>query len=132
MSQLSLSLKPDMLQVDDKIIDAQPTFTKAIVLCQQLSGLDDKELCGPNGIVRDVAQWSRIKSGQHFFPQDKLLVYMDRCGNEAPLYWLTRRRSYLLQPMESELERQVRIEREGRIEAERKLAYAEELLRGRR
>jgi hypothetical protein len=131
MSQLELSMKPEMLKLDAKMIDAQPTLTKAIVLCQQLSGLDDKELCGPQGVVKDVAQWSRIKSGQHFFPQDKFSLLMDSCENEAPLFWLARRRGYNLVPMENELERQIRKEREGRIEAERKLAYLETIVRGR-
>lgn len=92
----------------------------------------DKELCGPKGIVNEQAQWSRIKSGQHFFPQDRLGLLMDACGNEAPLFWLARRRGYLLTPMESETERQLRNERELRIAAEQKLAYAESLLRGAR
>lgn len=131
MSQLELSLKPEMLKLDAKSIDAQPTMTKAIALCQQLSGLDDKELCGPTGIVRDVAQWSRIKSGQHFFPQDKLALMMDLCENEAPLYWLARRRGYNLVARESELERQIRVEREARMKAEERLAYLESKAFGR-
>jgi len=129
--QLKLPLKPGMTIVDEDVIDAQGSMTKSISLCQHLSGLDDKELCGVNGIVKDVAQWSRIKSGQHYFPQDKLCYLMDICANEAPLFWLARQRGYNLTPMESETERQLRIERELRAKAEERLAYLETIVRGR-
>lgn len=131
MSQLELSMKPEMMKLDARVIDAQSSMTRAIALCQQISGVEDKELCGTTGVVKDVAQWSRIKSGQHFFPQDKLGLFMDMCQNEAPLVWLARKRGYNLVPMETELERQIRREREARIKAEERLAYLETIVRSR-
>lgn len=129
--QLELRMKLDMVGVDWAAIDAQSSMTKAIALCQQLGGLDDKELVGTHGIVKDVAQWSRIKSGQHYFPQDKLCYLMDLCRNEAPLFWLARQRGYELQLMETEVEKQLRVEREARKKAEERLAYLESVVRGR-
>lgn len=127
MSQLDLSLKRVVDVPEDRTIDAQPSMTAAIILCQQMAGVEDKAVTGPAGVVKDIAQWSRIKSGQHYFPQDKFPLYMDLCGNEAPLRWLARRRGYSLVPLETELERQLRVERAARAQAEERLAYLESL-----
>lgn len=130
--QAALRLKPEMQIVDQRVIDAQPSMTAAIRLCQQMSGLEDKEIVGRHGIVGDIAQWSRItRSGQHNFPQDKLCTYMDVCGNEVPLIWLARSRGYELVPMETEMERRLRIEREKSEELERENLLLKKLLTGR-
>jgi hypothetical protein len=112
MGQPDFNLKPEMQAVDVRSIDAMPNFTQSLVLCQQLSGLGDKEIAGKEGIVPNVAQWSRVRTGQHFFPQDKLNSFMNLCGNEAPLVWLARSRGYDLLPSETEITRRLRIERE--------------------
>jgi hypothetical protein len=127
-AQHELLVKPQMIEVDLATIDAQPSMTSALVLCQSLAGLQDKELAGDKGIVKHTEQWSKIKNGSGFFPQDKLLPYMHRCRNEAPLIWLARRSGYELVPLESELERRLRLERERADRAEERLAYAESLL----
>lgn len=120
-----------MQLVDLRSIDAQPSMTLAIRLCQQLSGLEDKEVVGKHGIVTDVAQWSRItRSGQHYFPQDKLNKFMDLCGNEAPLIWLARSRGYELVALETEMERRLRLEREKNDELERENLILKKLLMG--
>ena len=130
--QMRLNLKHGMQQLDTRVVDAQPTMTAAIRLCQQMSGLDDKEIAGKNGIVADVAQWSRItRSCQHYFPQDKLGALMDVCGNEAPLIWLARSRGYELVPLETEMERRLRLEHEKADELERENALLKKLLIGR-
>lgn len=131
MGQFELNIKPEMQSIDIKSIDAQTSFTQALVLCQSLSGLDDKQITGQGGIVKDTAQWSRIRSGQHFFPQDQLNLMMDKCGNEAPLIWLARRRGYNLVEMETETQRQLRLEKEAREEVERENAMLKRLLIGR-
>lgn len=118
MRQHDLAMKPEMRVIDVSMIDAQPSFTSAIVLCQSLAGVQDKELAGHGGIVKHTEQWSKIKSGTGFFPQDKLIPFMQRCENEAPLVWLARRSGYELVHLESELERQLRNEREKRAEVE--------------
>lgn len=130
--QAAMRLKPEMHIVDMRTIDAQPSMTRAIRLCQQVSGLEDKEIVGDHGIVGDTAQWSRIiNSGKHNFPQDKLCAYMDVCGNEVPLIWLARARGYELVPMETEMERRLRIEREKSEELERENLLLKKLLTGR-
>ena len=126
MNQFELLIRPTMMPVDDAQIAAQPTLTGAIILCATLSGKNDKNIC--DAINIDPATWSKIKSGQSYFPQDKYNVYMDYCGNEVPLLWWVRSRGYGLHHLETELERQLREERERRLKAEERLAYAENLL----
>lgn len=126
MSQLELSIKPPMQELDTATVARQPTFTQSLVLCQTLSGLEDKELCGKNGIINADATWSRIKSGSNFFPQDNLSKFMHLCGNEAPLIWLADRHGYVLTQKETEWERKCRIEREKNEE----LMRENTLLRG--
>lgn len=131
MSQLELSMKPEMQKLDVPMVAKQATFTAALVLCQTLSGLDDKELCGKGGVINDTATWSRIKGGSNHFPQDALLKYMSLCGNEAPLIWLADRSGYELTPKETEWERQARLEREQRIKAEEENKLLRSILAGR-
>ena len=111
--QLELSARPPMQAIDPALIARQSSMTKALVLCQTMSGLEDKVFIGPGGVVKDQAQWSRIMgaSGQHNFPQDRLNLFMDCAGNEAPLLWLLHSRGYDLNSLrlrETETERALR------------------------
>ncbi len=121
--QHELKLRPPMTPVDPALIYKQPTFTKALHLCQTLSGLDDAKFYGASGVVKDQAQWSRImgQSGSANFPQDQLNLFMDRAGNEAPMLWLLNSRGYditVLRQRETETERALRIAHE-QLAAER-------------
>jgi hypothetical protein len=135
MSQYEIPQRPEMQAVSPSLIAKQPTMTKALQLCQTLSGMEDKAFTGPTGVVKDTAQWSRIMgSGQHNFPQDSLNLFMDKAQNEAPLLWLVQSRGYdinSLRKLESETEHALRQERELRLKTEEKLRYAESLLKGR-
>lgn len=130
-SQLELSIKPVMQEVDAATVARQPTFTGAILLAQTLSGIEDKELCGKGGVINDTATWSRIKGGSNFFPQDNLCRFMDAVGNEAPLIWLANRRGYALIPLETEMERRLRAEQEKADKLEQENALLRNLLVGR-
>ena len=130
--QHDLPLKAAMAPVSDDVVARQPSMTGALILCQTLSGLEDKQLVGSKGIVKDAAQWSRIKSGQHHFPQDQLGKFMDLCGNEAPLLWLARCRGYELRPLETETERKLRIREEENAELVRENALLRGLITGAR
>lgn len=125
MQQHELDMHPVMQQVDHALIVRQPSMSKALALCQSLSGKDDKHFIGPKGIVKDSAQWSRImNAGQHNFPHDKFGLFMDLAENEAPLMWLLHSRGYDLTSLrlrETEFERENRLLREenDRLKAER-------------
>lgn len=123
--QLRLRIKPPMQSVDLALVRRQPSLTAAIKLAATLSGLNEKKLCA--GLRLDPAQWSRIKNGEAHFPQDRLELFMDLVQNEVPLLWLADRRGYALEPLETELERRLRLETEARQRAEERLAYLENL-----
>lgn len=131
MSQLELSMKPEMQEVDAAMVSRQPTMTAALILSQTLSGLEDKEICGKKGLVNDTATWSRIKVGSNNFPQDNLVKWMCAVQNEVPLIWLADRMGYVLTPKETETQRLLRIEREARAEAEAENKLLRNLLVGR-
>jgi hypothetical protein len=106
-----------MMVVDADLIARQPSMSKALALCQTLSGLSDQQFTGDGGIVKDTAQWSRIMgAGQHNFPHDKLNMFMDKAGNEAPMLWLLHSRGYditCLRRLETETEKELRLAREA-------------------
>lgn len=120
--QMPLKLPRKPQAVDIEAVRRQPSMTKAIVLCADLAGfVNDKDLC--RSLEIDPAVWARIKTNQACFPQEKLMDLMDQAGNEVPLIWLADRRGYALQPLESELEKRLRLERERaeRLESENAL-----------
>lgn len=111
LSQFHIPMTPEPQAVDKALIAKQPTMGRALQLCQTLSGLDDAQFYGPNGIVKDQAQWSRVMgpSGHHF-PHDKLNLFMDLAGNEVPMLWLLHSRGYDLESLrktQTETERQL-------------------------
>ena len=114
--QLEMPVAQPMQVVDFALVAKQSSMSKALALCQTLSGLDDAQFYGTNGIVKDQAQWSRIMGpSKHNFPHDKLNVFMDIAGNGVPLYWLAYSRGYDLHSMhkrESETERENRLLKE--------------------
>lgn len=122
MLQFDLPARAPMVPVDPDLIARQPSLTRALVLCQTLSGHEDKRFVGSHGVCQSAAQFSRIMvNGQHHFPQDKLNLFMDLAGNEAPLMWLAYSRGYDLTTMrlrESETQRELRETREA-LAAER-------------
>lgn len=116
LSQFTLPIAPAPQEVDRKLIAKQPTMSRALQLCQTLSGLDDAQFYGSNGIVKDQAQWSRVMGpSAHHFPHDKLNLFMDIAGNEVPLMWLLQSRGYDLDSLrktESEMQRELRLARQ--------------------
>lgn len=134
MNQFEINARPTATAIDVATIARQPSMTKALVLCQTLSGFDDKTFVGEKGVVKDSAQWSRImSSGQHNFPQDSLNKFMDKAGNEAPLLWLLHSRGYdigCLRKLESETERELRLAREEVAQLRHDKRVLTEALRG--
>lgn len=124
-TQLSLTLPRKPLGVDIAVVRRLPTLSKAISLSAELAGLvNDKDQA--RVLDLDATTWSLIKDGKRAFPQDRYETMFDQFGNEVPLIWLADRRGYSLTPLESELERRLRLERERAEKAEATV----ELLRG--
>lgn len=132
--QIPLRLVREVSPIDHGLVASQPSLLSAIKLCISVAGFDcDKQVYGALDI--DAGHWSRIHRGEAHFPTDKLIALMELCGNEAPLMWLLHHRGYDLHSLrkrESETEAQLRLEREARLEAEKKLAYLESLHTGRK
>jgi hypothetical protein len=104
----------------------------AIKLCAELAPVDDKVICLELKI--DAGQWSRIKSGQAHFPDEKLTMLMDVCGNEVPLRWLALNRGYGLVRLKSALEAELESARQEIANLNVKLEHFEEFqsMKGRR
>lgn len=130
-----LPLAAYVQRVDHQLISRQHNMTKALQLCQTLSGKDDAQFYGPKGIVKDQAQWSRIMGpSSHNFPHDKLNLFMDIAGNEAPLLWLLHSRGYdlaSLRKMESATERRLRLTEEALAAERTKVQVLTNALNGR-
>lgn len=128
MSQIALPV-----EVRPEEVARKQSLGNAIELCAELAGFSlDKELQQTLGV--DKAQFSRWLSGTEGVIWPKLEKLMDECGNDAPILWMLHQRGYDLSSLrkrESETERLLREEREARADVERRLAYAESLLKGR-
>jgi hypothetical protein len=133
--QFELPARPTMTRVDPDLIAKQPSMSKALALCQTLSGKDDAQFYGESGIVKDQAQWSRIMGpSNHCFPHDKFNLFMDLAGNEAPLLWLLHARGYdmtVLRKLETETERKLRITEEALAAEKLKTRVLTEAINGR-
>lgn len=122
--QLDLRVIGSPVDVDIADIRRQPSWASVLSLCFNKSGLLDKTVAADVGV--DNATWSRVKSGQNSLSGEQLDRLMDRCGNEAPLFWLLIRRGYdprSLRRIESDIERENRLLREklASVEAEREI-----------
>ncbi len=86
-----------------------PTLHRSIEFARELSGLDDKEIYGRNGI--DPAAWSRMKSGSAWYPQDeRWLSILNTLGTEIPVAWQVEALGYdwaSLRRHQSETEREL-------------------------
>lgn len=96
--------------IAEEVVFRQPTFSAAIRLAANVSGLDEKQIYRELDI--DAGHWTRILNGDAHFPVDKLERFMDIVGNEIPLQWLANRRGKGLVMLETEAQRQLRLEQE--------------------
>lgn len=127
MSQLELQMPVAL--IDDEVVARQPSLTRAIVVCADMAGFEDKRAASAAGV--DPATWSKIKSGGANFPQETLKKYQIKCGNWLPLQWTARDCGFSLTHLETELERQLRVEREARAKVEAENVTLKNLLLGR-
>ena len=113
--------------VSPQEIAREKTLGGALELCAKAAGFTlDKELQSTLGV--DKGQFSRWMSGQEGVVWPKFRKLMDTCGNHAPVLWMLHDLDYditSLRKLESETERQLRIEREERA----KLQIEVEVLR---
>lgn len=88
--------------ISDEVIRQRSSMREAIRLCAEMAPVNDSVICLE--LEMDPGQWSRIKSGQAHFPEEKYNQLMDTCGNEVPLRWLALSRGYGLVRLKSAIE----------------------------
>ena len=128
--ELALARKSCQAEVPAGLIERCPCMTKAIALCVQLSGLDDKEVY--LALEIDAGHWSRIMKGDAHFPPNKLNDLMDLCGNKAPLMWLALSRGKGLVLLKTEAEKRAEKAERDLADERTKTAMLMELLSGRK
>jgi hypothetical protein len=127
---LDLRVKRPEVPVNLAELEGIRDLNHACERCAAVTGSQDKSIAMDMNI--DPPTWARIKQGEAGIKGDFLDRLMDACGNELPLLWLLWKRGYdpaSIRKRESELERQLREEREARAELEKKLAHITEFVR---
>ena len=115
--------------VGEEVVFAQSTFSAAIRLAANVSGMDEKQIYRELDI--DPGHWTRILNGDAHFPVDKLERFMDLVANEIPLQWLAHQRGKGLVLLESESTRRLREAEEALAKEREKTAMLADLLKGR-
>ncbi len=110
------------------LVSRQPCLSKAIAMCVQLSGLEEKEIY--MALEINAGHWSRISKGEAHFPVNKLGALMDFCGNEAPLMWLAYSRGKGLVLLKSDAERRAEATEHALAAERERTAWLTELLKG--
>ena len=114
--ELPLARPPKPEPVALEVIQAQRTFSAAMSLAVNVSGLEEKEIYIPLKI--DAGHWTRIMKGDAHFPVDKLNEFCDLVGNEIPLIWWAHSRGKGVHLLKTEAERQLLAEQERSKELE--------------
>ncbi len=122
MEQLRLLLRDQKKEVAQDVIASQTTMNAALLLCKQISGLEDKQIAGALGI--DPGNFSLIwaKNGnKRQFPENQLIDFMTLCSNIVPLIWLAQKMGYGLHPLMSEKDREIEELRAALTEKEKEI-----------
>ena len=124
-----LLLPRPMMKLDDTIVRAPKNLLRAFIASAELGGLEEKQAAAAAGM--DPATWSQFKAGDRGIKPLALDGFMDQCANELPLANWAYRRGYMLVPLESELERRLRLEEEKREKVEAENKVLREVIHGR-
>jgi hypothetical protein len=120
-------------EVTPQEVAREQTLGGAINLCAKAAGLSPKEV--QDALKADRAQFSRWTDDKEGILWSKLSALMDKCGNDAPIFWMLHARGYDLSSLrrqETETERMLRMAEERARKAEEKVRYFEEVITGRR
>lgn len=123
-----LRLPREMIVLDDSIVHTQKNLLRAFITAADLGGLEDQQAAAAAGM--DPATWSQFKNGTRGIKPLECNTFLDQCGNNLPLAYWAYTRGFALAPLESELQRQLRNEREKRAEVEKENAILRSLFHG--
>lgn len=127
--ELALARAPNNVDVPIEMVRSRKNKGAAFTLACDASGLEDKEIY--LALAMDKAHFSRIKSGTANLDDDQLADFCRIVGNRIFPEWQAFQVGCTLVMIKSEAERRAELAEARAAEAERKLAYATELLQGR-
>lgn len=122
-----LSLPRPLMKLDDSIVRSRKSLLHAFVSAADQGGLDDKQAAAAAGL--DPSTWSQFKSGDRGIKPLMFDGYMDQCANELPLVYWAFSRGYELRPLETELEKRLRLVNEALVDEKKKNAVLLEALK---
>lgn len=128
-SELSLAREPSRVAVPIELVRSKRTAAAAFTLACDTSGLEDKEIYLSVSI--DAGYFSNIKKGKATLQADLTARFCDVVGNTIYPEWIAHQVHCTLVLIKSEAERRADAAETRALEAERKLAFATELLIGR-
>lgn len=98
------------MKLDESVVRAPKNLLRAFITAAELGGLDDGQAAAAAGM--DPSTWSLFKAGTRGIKPLELNGYMDQCGNELPLAHWAYSRGYVLVPLETELQKRLRLKDE--------------------
>lgn len=128
--ELSLIRRVSQVQIPDELIFAKKTQGAAFSLACDASGREDKEIYLDLNI--DAGTFSRMRDGKNTLPADRIRDFCEAVGNNIYPRWIAYQVGCGLVMLKSEAERRADMERERADEAEKKLAWAMEVINGRK
>jgi hypothetical protein len=127
--ELALVRAPNKVAVPIEMVWGKKTSAAAFTLACDTSGLEDKEIYLALGI--DAGYFSNIKKGKATLQGDLVAEFCRVVGNTIYVEWHAYQVGCALVMIKSEAERRAELAEARAAEAERKLAFAKELLAGR-
>lgn len=126
--ELPLSRPPQAIDIPIELIRSKKNQGAAFTLACDASGLDDKEIYSALGV--DAGYFSKMKSGDATLRGDLIARFCKIVGNRIYPEWLAYQVGCTLLQIESETQRQLRIETERREKAESENILLKSLLVG--
>ncbi|MBR0568382.1 hypothetical protein J5J83_19850 [Azoarcus sp. L1K30] len=126
--ELALSRTASRVAVPAEMIQAKKSAGAAFSLACDASGLDDKEIYIPLGL--DPATFSRIKSGKNTLSGDSIGDFCRVVGNTVYPQWIAYQVGCGLVVLKTEAERRAEAAEIRAAEAEKKLAWALDVIKG--
>lgn len=127
--RMTLIRPAQKVDVPLELVRSRKTQGQAFTLACDYSGKEDKELALELGI--DAGTWSRLKSGTNTLSGDRMQEFCRAVGNTALPEWVACQIGCTLVVIKTEAERRAEIAEARALEAEQKLAWAMDALKGR-
>jgi hypothetical protein len=127
--ELPLARQPARVEVPIEMVWSKRTAGAAFTLACDVSGLDDKEVYLALDI--DAGYFSNIKKGKATLQGDLIAKFCGVVGNTVYPQWIAYQIGCGLVMLKTEAERRLEAAEARAVDAERRLQFATELLRGR-